>query len=330
MNLHIPDVRTLEVHSAPWSNLRSTCRPSSMLEERNDLGVPLLLHAIADAANLGYNFLNVVGEEPLRCPGLPALCREAHLHGMLTSTITRSAALTAPQLAWLRFSVDLLGVEIEGKGAGRNRHRRSPRTRQTAEQRLAVVRDSGIPFAIVFSLTSASLAELEWAAEFAAAQGAAMLQVRPSAELSDDQMATAWMTVEWLGGLQRGKLVIHLDAVHRFSLPAEPGDLASWKRDLEREARYLGEIVSPLVIEEDGTVTPLRYGFPRRFAFGNLREERLTTMTKRWIESQAGAFCEVYDAVLHRARSADRTFGDWYLMLSLEAQRSEFDMPAAG
>src|ERR1035438_141608 len=157
-----------------------------------------------------------------------------------------------------------------------------------------------------------------------------VLHLRPSAELAGESMATAWRKVESLCERYRGRLVIHFDAVNRYNLPAQPGDLASWKRDLECEARYLGEIVSPLVIEHDGTVTPLSYGFPRRFAFGNLREERLATMTKRWIESQADAFCEVYGAVLHRARSADRTFGDWYLMLSLEAQRSEIGMPAAG
>ena len=69
MNLHIPDVRILEVHPAPWSNLRNTCQPSSLPEERNFLGLPLLLHAVADAAKLGYNFLNIGGEEPLRYPG---------------------------------------------------------------------------------------------------------------------------------------------------------------------------------------------------------------------------------------------------------------------
>jgi hypothetical protein len=138
------------------------------------------------------------------------------------------------------------------------------------------------------------------------------------------------MMVEWLSELQRGKLVIHLDAVNCYNLPAEPGDLASWKRDLEREARYLGEIVTPLVIEEDGTVTPLRYGFPRRFAFGNLRQERLAKMTERWIASQAGAFCEVYGRVLHKARTADRMCGDLYRMLSLEAAGGEIEMPAAG
>jgi MoaA/NifB/PqqE/SkfB family radical SAM enzyme len=319
MNLHIPDVRILEVHPAPRSTLRSTCRPSSILQEWKDLGLPLLLHAVRDAADLGYNFLNVSAEEPLRYPGLPALCREAHRHGMLTSMIARSTALTARQLEWLRFSIDLLGVEIEGKAASRHRRTRSPRARQSAEQRLAVVRDAGIPFAIVFSLTAASLAELEWAAEFAAAQGASMLHVRPSLELTAEEMATAWTMVECLRDPQRGNLAIQLDAVTANSLPAEPGDLASWKRDLGREARYLGEIVSPLVIEDDGTVTPLRYGFACRFAFGNLHQERLASMTARWIASQAGAFCQVYGTVLHKARTDGRMFGDLCQMLAVEA-----------
>jgi hypothetical protein len=317
MNLHIPDVRVLEVHPAPWSILRSTCQPSSILKERSDLGLPLLLYAVADAANLGYNFLTVRGEEPLRYPGLQALCREAHRHGMLTSTIARSTALTAPLLQWLRFSIDLLGVETEGEGADRNRRERSPRAMQATGQRLALVRASGIPFAILFSLTSASLTDLAWAAEFAAAQGAAVLQVRPAAELTGEQMAEAWRTVESLGDLHRGKVVIHLDAVNPYSLPAEPGDLASWKQDLEREARYLGEIVSPLVIEDDGTVTPLRRGFPRRFAFGSLHNEGLAKMTERWIASQAGAFCEAYGTALHQSRTADGMSGDPYQMLSL-------------
>ncbi len=304
------------------------CQPSSILEERNTLGLPLLLHAVADAANLGYNFLTVSGDEPLRYPWLAALCREAHKHGMLTSMISRSMALTAPQLEWLRFSIDLLGIEVEGRTPRRNRRGRVPRGVQTVEQRLAVVRDSGIPFAIVFPLTSASLPELEWAAQFAADQGAAMLQVRPSEELTDEQMATAWMMVECLSELQRGKLVIHFDAVNRYSLPTEPGDLASWRQDLEREARYLGEIVSPLVIESDGMVAPLRHGFPRRFAFGSLHKDGLAAMTQRWIETQSGDFCEVYGTVLRKARTADRMFGDLVQMLSMEVEAGEVGMSA--
>ena len=335
MNLHIPDVRILEVHTSPWKNPPNYRRHSSSLEEGKELGLPLLLPAISDAANLGYNFLNVAGDEPLSYPALPAICREAHRHGMLTSMITRNRTLTTDQLDWLRFSIDLLGVEVNGKSPARAR--RSAANAQTPEERLEVVRASGIPFAIVFTLTPARLAELEWAAEFAAAQGAAMLQIKPTPDLTDEQMATAWMMVECLCELERGKLVIHLDAVNRYSLPTEPDDLASWKHDLEREARYLGEIVSPLVIEDDGTVVPLRYGFPRRFAFGDLHQERLPAMTERWTETRAAGFCEVYGTVLHKARTADRMFGDLYEMLSLEvesagpiAKGGEMGMSAAG
>src|ERR1019366_954696 len=145
MNLHIPDVRILEVHPAPSNSLRGNCHSSPTLQERNGLGLTPLLRGVADAAKLGYNFLNVAGVEPLRYSGLSALCREAHRHEMLTSMITRDTALTASQLAWLRFSIDLLGVEIEGRGAGRRRPRAGPVATGTTDQRLAVFPDAGLP-----------------------------------------------------------------------------------------------------------------------------------------------------------------------------------------
>jgi hypothetical protein len=38
----------------------------------------------------------------------------------------------------------------------------------------------------------------------------------------------------------------------------------------------------------------------------------------------------VYGTVLHKARTADRMFGDLYQMLSLEAQKCECGMSAVG
>ncbi|MCU1237240.1 MAG: hypothetical protein JWP63_5207 [Candidatus Solibacter sp.] len=328
MNLHIPDVRTLEIHPAPWSSVRTSCRTSSDPEERNGLGVPLLLQAINDAADLGYNFLNVAGDEPLLYPGLPAICREAHRRRMLTSMIVNRVSPTSAQLEWLRFSIDLLGIAIDPHAVRPKPGRRNSRAIQTLEDRLDLVRRSGIPFAIVIALTKETLGDLEWSAEFAAAQGAAMLQVRPVPGLADERMSTAWMMAECLSDLYRGRLVIHLDATNRYNLPIEPADLASWRRDVEREARYLGEILSPLVIEHTGAVAPIRIGFPRSFAFGNLHEERLTAMTERWIERRAGDFCAIYGAALEKARTSDRTFGDLYEMLSDEAQGGTHGMSA--
>ena len=43
-------------------------------------------------------------------------------------------------------------------------------------------------------------------------------------------------------------------------------------------------------------------------------------MTERWIETQSGAFCEVYGTVLRKARTADRMFGDLFQMFSMEVR----------
>jgi hypothetical protein len=288
------------------------------------------LHAIDDAADLGYNFLSLGGEEPLFYSGLSAVCREAHRRRMLTSVVIHRACPTSAQLDWLRFAIDLLGIAIDAHAVRPKRNRRATQAANHLEDRLDLVRRSGIPFAIVIALNVKTLSDLEMAAEFAAGHGAAMLQVRPEAGLTDEQMSTAWMMAECLSDLYRGRLVVHLDATNRFNLPIETSDLGSWRRDIEREARYLGELVSPLVVEHTGRVAPLRFGFPPRFAFGNLHEERLTAMTQRWIETRAEDFCAVYGAALEKARSSQHTFSDLYEMLFAEAQGVSRGLSATG
>jgi hypothetical protein len=330
MNLQIPDVRILEIHPSPLSTLRSSCRTSSGFEERNVLGVPLLLDAIADASSLGYNLLHIAGEEPLLYPGLQAICREAHRRNMLTSLVVNRVTPSSDQLAWLPFSVDLLGVAIDTAMLRPGRGNRPPRVSRALRQRLDLVRRTGMPYAVVFTLTSENLSALEWAAEFAVAQCAAMLQIRPAVAMTDEQMSTAWMMTECLADLYRGRLVVHLDATNRYNLPIEPRDLASWLKDVEREARYIGEILSPLVIEHTGMVAPMRSGFPRSLTFGNLHDQRLSALAERWIETRAADFCAVYEAAVENARASDRTFGDLYEMVSAQAGAGVRALSAAG
>ena len=138
------------------------------------------------------------------------------------------------------------------------------------------------------------------------------------------------MMIECLSELQRGKLVIHFDAVNRYGLPIEPSDLNSWLSDLQRETRYLGEVVSPLVIEEDGRISPVRYGFHPHFAFGNLHEQSLATAVENWVEGRAAEFCDLYSKVLRQTRAADRMFGDLYEMLAQAASDVRLGWSAAG
>lgn len=289
MNLAIPDVRNLEMHPPAFGYLSTSCRRSTGPAGRNELGVPLLTNAIRDAAGLGYNFLTIAGEQSVFHPELNALCREAHDARMLTALTTRAGLLSAGRLKALVHSVDLLGVIYE-QGMARD---------------LDVVRRSGIPFALVFPLTSANMAELEPAAAFAARHGAAMLNVRPSGEFSDNEMATVWMMIECLRDVHRGELALQFEVLNRYHLPFDASDLEGWMAGIQEDARFLGDLISPLVVEQDGTVAPLRPGFPRWLALGNLHDSTIAEMAAAWIRESAGSFCEIYSMVLRKARLFD-------------------------
>jgi hypothetical protein len=300
MNLAIPDVRTLEIHPPTFAHLTS-CRRSDGARSRNDLGVPLLKDAIRDAAGLGYNFLSIAGEQSLFYSELTALCRHAHQMRMLTTLTTRAGLLSARRVKSLIHSVDLLGIRYEA-GMARN---------------LEPVRRSGIPFAMVFHLTAANMGELEPTAAFAATHGAAMLHVQPAEELSDQAMATVWMMIECLRDIHRGELAVQLDVVNRYNLRSDAAELDTWLHRVAGDPNLLGEKISPLVIEGDGFVVPLRHGFPRSMALGSLGVAPLGDLASAWIRDRAADFCEVYRRVLRDAR----LFGDLHQLLAEETGR---------
>jgi MoaA/NifB/PqqE/SkfB family radical SAM enzyme len=322
MTLTGPDVRILQVHPTRLCNLRCLhCYSSSGPQERGELGASLLLQAVNDASRLGYNVLSVSGGEPLLYSQLASLCREARRNQMLTTLVTNGTVITPRKMDELRGLVDMLAISLDGMPERHNRIRGSQRAFEQMANGVELVRQAGIPFAFVFTLTQENLHDLKWAAGFAAAQGALMLQVHPLEEfgracsdlrgqaLPARQMGAAWMMVEYLRELHRHKLMIHLDTLSRYQLPDAPGDF--------------DEMVSPLVIEDDGTVAPWRYGFPRAFAFGSLHTRTLLEMAPDWKRRHERAFRDLYREALRKVRGSDQMFVNIYEMMAEEAAETE-------
>lgn len=335
MTLTGPDIRILQVHPTRFCNMHCLhCYSSSGPSQRDFLEVPLLLQAIRDAAQLGYNVLSISGGEPLLYPGLRELCDEARAHRMIVTLVTNGTALTEPRVAMLSGAVDVVAISLDGEPQRHNRIRCFPRAFEMMERNLDLLRRAAIPFAFVFTLTRDNLSELEWAADFAVAQGATMLQVHPVEahgraasdpelqSLSQQELATAWLVVECLRNIHEGRLTLQLDVLLRTALPVEPEEIAGFKRAYYRGERELGEVVSPLVIEDDGTVVPLRYGFPRSLGFGNLRQHSLDQMATNWKRRRAGRYCTLYRRVLKRFRSSQSRFANIYGLLSDAAAAS--------
>jgi len=312
MNLLSPDTRTLEVHPVPFTCLLHRY-PSSGHREWDRLGVPLLLAAVGDAAQLGYTSLHVAGDEPLHCPALHSLCDEAHRHGMKTTLQLGQGVLNQRLLEELQGSVDLLGIVLESRPAAQGRVRKC--------RHLRTARQLGMETAVIMKLTRGNMNDLEWAAQFAAEHEASTLSIRPY-RVSDEQITTAWMVVEFLRDVCRGRLRIGFDSPNRYCLPADITELNLWQRGLSACPQTLGDIVSPLVIDTRGMVFPLRASLPQEFALGALGGHSLRELAEHWISYGSAAFAECYANALLRARSEMDAFNDFFDLLSEEAGRS--------
>ncbi len=285
-------VRIVQIHPTRRCNLRCLhCYSHSGPGESEELPVSLLQRAVTDASEHGYTVLGLSGGEPVLYRELPRLLEHARTLGMVTTVTSNGMLLDQRRLRPLVGVTNLLAISLDGIPESHNQIRGCHNAFQQMASRLELVRASGIPFGFIFTLTQNNLHELGWLAEFAVEQGATLLQIHPLEQLgratalmpeaSPDEMesAHAFLEAARIQELYGDRLYVQFDLTDRDILREEP---CRGFAGQPPESPLLAHWVSPLVIEQDGMVVPVRYGFPRRFALGNLHEAPLRLLAEKW------------------------------------------------
>jgi hypothetical protein len=98
----------------------------------------------------------------------------------LQCLLTSNGTLVSPRrLGPLAGCLDLLVLSLDGPRPEHDRMRARDGAYDAMARRIAAIRETGIPFGFLFTLTQHNVHQLEWAAGFAAASGASLLQVHP-------------------------------------------------------------------------------------------------------------------------------------------------------
>ncbi len=335
MGCPVGDFNVLQIHPTRRCNLRCHhCYSSSAPNERDSLPLAILQGALIDARAEGFDVVSISGGEPLLYSDLPKLLESACKEGFQTSITTNGILLNKQRLAALRDHLHLVAISLDGHPSSHNRVRNSPSAFEKMAANLAQLRDSGIPFGFIFTLTQFNLDELEWVTEFAIQQEARLLQIHPldetgrAADLmvgeAPDKMELAYAFLESvrLQAEAPDSLLIHLDVIdidyvrenpHRFyakSLPKDPTTIP------------FTDIVSPLVIEPDGTISPVQYGFASQFTIGNLHKVSLAKALNEWKAAKARVFTNMAKEVhMHIKEPCKTPFVYWYTLLNEQANR---------
>lgn len=302
-------------------------------EERDELEPALLRAALSDAAAEGYTVAGFSGGEPTMYRPLPEVLEHAHDCGLRTTVTTNGMLLTKRLLASLRGRVDVLAISLDGVPGSHNRIRASDLAFSKMAARLEDVRASEIPFGFIFTLTQHNLGELDWVAGFALEQGARLLQIHPLEQVgrarqelsgsSPDSIENTFAHLEALRiqELAGDRMLVQLDVIDSRLLPAHRAHVFADETSEDGETAPLGDLLSPLVIEPDGTVVPLEYGFARAFALGNLRDGRLRELADAWRRERLAEFRRVCRSVYDRLTDGPEVpFSNWYELVAVEAE----------
>src|SRR3569832_2267419 len=139
----------------------------------------LLLGAVSDAARAGYNWASISGGEPLMYTHLVPLLAHARTCGLRTAIATNGMLLDARRVDAIAEVVDLIAISVDGVPESHNTIRDSARAFDLMASRLQGLRERGLNFGFIFTLTQHNLHELQWVVQFALEQGARLVQVHP-------------------------------------------------------------------------------------------------------------------------------------------------------
>lgn len=322
--------RVVQIHPTLRCNLQCLhCYSSSGPQESSELSPALLKDALSDAQAQGYNTASFSGGEPTIYKALPELLAHAHDIGMLTAVVSNGMLLDQKRLGLMKGVTDLLAISLDGVPSSHNRNRASERAFSAMEARLEGVRQSDIPFGFLFTLTQSNVDELDWVAHFAREQGAKLLQIHPleytgravetllGAAPDEIELAYAFTEALRIQAEIGDQLYIHLDVATRQALRNDPARVFADGIRTEEDAPLLSDIISPLIIEADGTIVPAEYGLDRKYILGNINDVRLNELVAPWRR-------DVYPEFVHLCQSAfaeittpnTPAFLNWYEILT--------------
>jgi MoaA/NifB/PqqE/SkfB family radical SAM enzyme len=325
----------LQIHPTRQCNLRCLhCYSSSAPEERDLLSLSLLRDVISDAREQGYLIASFSGGEPVLYRPLRTLLQHAKTLGMRTTVTSNGMLLSATRLEMLAGCTDVLAISLDGIPESHDRMRNSPGAFEAMTRNLDAVREAGIEFGFIFTLTQYNVHEVDWAAKYAVSQGAKLFQIHPLERvgraqdaLSDAapdavEMAYAFLEGARIRQLYGDRLVVQLDIFHRELVAQVPEQFHADGADIATR-RVLADYVTPLVLEAGGMLVPYGYGFARRYAIGDIRSARLKDLAEPWIAVVYPQFRALCRSTYEEAcRPSDLPLFNWYELIQMRSVTS--------
>jgi len=304
----------LQIHASRKCNLSCThCYSQSGPSAAGALAIDRVCRLIDDAARMGYQAVAFSGGEPFIYPGLLEALRRARALGLHTTVTTNGTLLDPPRLEVLHDLVSLLAVSVDGPPELHNEIRGSSSAFDRMVAGVENLRSAGIRFGFIHTLTRPSWEHLAWLADFAHRNGASLFQIHPleligraeqamHARIPDeDVLARAYLLSFALVAKYNGRMKVQIDLVHRDQVLRNPACV--YATDFCDSGKRAADLLGVVVLEPDGSMVPVAYGFSRRFMICDINKERFATAWPRYAVTDYAEFRRLCRAALDKISS---------------------------
>lgn len=250
--------------------------------------------------------------------------------GFSTALTTNGTLLTPKRVAGLREHLQLVAVSVDGPPVEHAAMRGSDTAFGSLCHGLELLKDSGLPYSIAFTLTRYNAGRLSWLYDFADRMGAIGIHIHPLCNFGAARThlssavpdSTEFLVAAWLLALlaeQRGPggPVVTLDAIRRSTVENSCWPLLN-AIETERSCAAFSDLVPALVVESDGCIVPFIYGFPRTWSLGFLGVGSLGSGSEDWRKTAALPLHMLVKSTLEALAAAGEDYIDLFAAL-LEA-----------
>jgi MoaA/NifB/PqqE/SkfB family radical SAM enzyme len=282
--------KTLQIHPTLKCNLFCKhCYSSSGPNVVDiNLDIETLRIVISDANRLGYRVVSFSGGEPLFYKGLIELLAYAKSLGMTTTVTTNGTFIDSKTIQKLKSYLDVLALSIDGPPNIHNDIRGSKSAFDNLLSSINLVKDSGIKFGLIYTLTRKNWEYLLWAADFASKNRASLLQIHPlelegrafftmkSEAADDDLLARVYLLTLALKSKYSNSMKIQYDAANIYDISNNPELIYASDLEVDWSKVELADLLNFLVVQADGSVVPIAYGFSKQYELCNIKRTRLS------------------------------------------------------
>src|SRR6266542_267522 len=310
--------RVVQVHPLLRCNLRCLhCYSESSPRQLATLAIEPLCRALETLREEGFNGVGVSGGEPLMYSELRPLLEHVRSLGMIATVTTNGMLIDDARASMLQELTDLVAISIDGPPDAHNTVRAHPRAFDHMERGIAYLKNAGVPFGLIFTLTQFNLDQISWIAEYAVSHGAGLFQVHPLEEVGRAsgslpgaapdalELARAFVEVARLQAEYAGRLVIQYDVADLGILSAHPerGFAAGSCACVNAPGARFADVIAPVIVEADGAIVPLQYNFSRAFQIGNVHVPDLKGQLDTWRRERFDSFLALCSGVYNRERA---------------------------